>query len=100
MADRGAARRTGTTLEQGIRDAALVAPRWVVVVWNDPVNLMPYVTYVFRLLFGYSQAHAHSLMLRVHHEGRAVVAGGPREVCEHHVERLHGHGLWATLQRE
>jgi len=53
---------------------------------------------VFRKLFGYSQAHAHQLMLKVHHEGRAVVSGGTQERCEHDVARLHAHGLWATMQ--
>jgi ATP-dependent Clp protease adaptor protein ClpS len=76
---------------------ALVARRWVVIVWNDPVNLMSYVTYVFRKLFGYSQPRAHALMLQVHLEGRAVVAGGTREHCEHDASRLHAHGLWATI---
>ena len=73
---------------------------WVVIVWNDPINLMTYVTFVFRKLFGYSQAHAQELMLKVHYEGRAVVAGGTQERCEHDVTRLHAHGLWATMQEE
>jgi ATP-dependent Clp protease adaptor protein ClpS len=75
----------------------LLARRWVVVVWNDPVNLMTYVTYVFRKLFGYSQPKAHALMLQVHTEGRAVVSGGTRERCEYDAQRLHAHGLWATI---
>jgi len=73
---------------------------WIVIVWNDPINLMTYVTFVFRKLFGYSQAHAQELMLKVHYEGRAVVAGGTQERCEHDVTRLHAHGLWATMQPE
>ena len=76
---------------------AIHARRWVVVVWNDPVNLMTYVTYVFRKLFGYSQPKAHALMLEVHTEGRAVVSGGTRERCEHDAARLHAHGLWASI---
>ena len=80
------------------RERPVEAPRWVVIVWNDPINLMTYVTYVFRKLFGYSQAHAHELMLQVHYRGRAVVSGGTRERCEHDVARLHAHGLWATMQ--
>ncbi len=80
-------------------DPAL-ARRWVVVVWNDPVNLMTYVTYVFRKLFGYSHARATALMLQVHHEGRAVVSGGTQERCEHDASRLHAHGLWATIQQD
>ncbi len=84
--------------EEVTRERAVVAPRWIVIVWNDPVNLMTYVTYVFRKLFGYSQAHAHELMLKVHVDGRAVVSGGTQERCEHDVSRLHAHGLWATMQ--
>ena len=76
------------------------AKPWVTIVWNDPVNLMSYVTYVFQKLFGYSQAQAHELMLRVHQEGRAVVSGGTKERCEHDVSRLHAHGLWATMQQD
>ncbi len=87
-----------TILEEVTRARPLVAPRWIVIVWNDPVNLMTYVTFVFRKLFGYSQAHARRLMLQVHHEGRAVVSGGTHEKCEHDVARLHAHGLWATMQ--
>jgi len=87
-----------TTLEEATRERAVPAPRWIVIVWNDPINLMSYVTYVFQKLFGYSRPKAHELMLRVHHEGRAVVSGGTRERCEHDVARLHAHGLWATMQ--
>lgn len=72
---------------------------WLVVVWNDPVNLMSYVTWVFQKLFGYSRAKARRLMLQVHNEGKAVVSSGPREKAEHDCSRLHGHGLWATLQK-
>jgi len=71
---------------------------WIVIVWNDPVNLMSYVTYVLQKLFGYSTEKATELMLAVHHEGRANVASGNREQCEMHVFRLHEHGLWATLE--
>jgi len=73
---------------------------WVVIVWNDPINLMSYVTFVFQKLFGYSLEKATDLMLDVHHKGRAVVASGPREQSELHVFRLHEHGLWATLQHD
>ena len=72
---------------------------WVTVVWDDPVNLMSYVTYVFMELFGYSKARATELMLKVHNEGKAVVSTGSREEMEHDVARLHEYGLWATLQR-
>ena len=72
---------------------------WVTIVWNDPVNLMSYVTHVFMELFGYSRAKATELMLDVHHKGRAVVSTGTREQMELDVQRCHTRGLWATLQR-
>ena len=71
---------------------------WLVIVWNDPINLMSYVTYVFQKLFGYSRAKAHKLMLDVHYRGRAVVSSGSRERAELDVARLHQHGLWATME--
>ena len=73
---------------------------WVVIVWNDPINLMSYVTLVFQKLFGYSRAKATELMLDVHHKGRAVVSNGTREKAEMDVFRLHEHGLWATMQQD
>ena len=73
---------------------------WIVIVWNDPINLMSYVTLVFQKLFGYSREQATTLMLQVHHEGRAVVSSGTREKAEHDVARLHAHGLWATLRQD
>lgn len=73
---------------------------WVVIVWNDPINLMSYVAFVFRSLFSFSEAEATKLMLQVHEEGRAVVASGSREKSEHDVARLHAHGLWATLRQD
>ena len=73
---------------------------WIVIVWNDPINLMTYVVYVFQKLFGYSREKATSHMLDVHHKGRAVVSNGTREKAELDVFRLHEHGLWATLQRD
>jgi ATP-dependent Clp protease adaptor protein ClpS len=73
---------------------------WVVIVWNDPINLMSYVTYVFQKLFGYSRDKATKLMLDVHHKGKAVVSSGNREKAEFDVSRLHAHGLWATMQRD
>jgi ATP-dependent Clp protease adaptor protein ClpS len=72
---------------------------WQVVVWNDPVNLMSYVVWVFRKLFGHPEATATKLMLQVHHEGRAIVSNGPLEKAELDCHRLHHHGLWATLER-
>jgi len=73
---------------------------WVVVVWDDPVNLMSYVTLVLRRVFGFSRERAEELMLRVHNEGRAVVAEEPREQAELHVAQLHAYGLQATLERD
>ena len=73
---------------------------WIVLVWNDPINLMSYVTFVFQKLFGYSREKATALMLDVHEKGRAVVANGTREKCELDVFRLHEHGLWATMQHD
>ena len=73
---------------------------WIVIVWNDPINLMSYVTFVLQKLFGYSLEKATKLMLQVHNEGRAVVASGTREACEFDVYRLHQHGLWATMEQE
>ncbi len=72
---------------------------WQTVVWNDPVNLMSYVTHVFRSYFGYSKPEAERLMLQVHHDGRAIVATGPREEMERHAEAMHEYGLWATVDR-
>jgi ATP-dependent Clp protease adaptor protein ClpS len=73
---------------------------WLVIVWNDPINLMSYVAYVFRKLFGYPEAKATKLMLQVHNEGKAIVSSGTREKAEHDVSRLHAHGLWATLRQD
>ena len=73
---------------------------WVTIVWNDPVNLMTYVTYVFQKVFGFPKKKAHKLMLDVHHKGRAVVSSGTREKAELDVFRLHEHGLWATMQQD
>ena len=73
---------------------------WAVLVWNDPINLMSYVSFVFQKLFGYSPDRANSLMLDVHHKGRAVVSSGAREKAEMDVFRLHGYGLWATMQQD
>ncbi len=72
---------------------------WQVVVWNDPVNTMSYVVYVFRKLFGFDEPKATELMLRVHHDGRATVVDGPREKAEFECYRLHGSGLWATIEK-
>ncbi|MDT2010354.1 ATP-dependent Clp protease adapter ClpS [Rhodococcus opacus] len=73
---------------------------WVTVVWDDPVNLMHYVTYIFQKLFGYSKAKATELMMQVHSEGKAVVSSGSRDKVENDVRKLHAAGLWATMQRD
>jgi ATP-dependent Clp protease adaptor protein ClpS len=73
---------------------------WIVIVWNDPINLMEYVTFVFQKLFGYSIEKATKLMMDVHQKGKAVVSNGPREKAELDVFRLHEHGLWATMQQD
>ena len=82
--------------------SALHAPDrpWITIVWNDPVNLMSYVTYVFMTYFKYDREKAEKLMLDVHEEGRAVVSTGTREEMERDVTAMHGFGLWATLQKD
>jgi ATP-dependent Clp protease adaptor protein ClpS len=73
---------------------------WITIVWNDPINLMSYVTHVFMTVFGYPKPKAEKLMLDVHHRGRAVVSSGTRERMELDVHTLHGYGLWATLEQQ
>ena len=85
-----------TDIEQ---DISLNRP-WITLVWNDPVNLMSYVTYVFQTYFGYSLEKAEQLMLDVHQKGKAVVSIGPREKMERDTEAMQGYGLWATLQKD
>jgi ATP-dependent Clp protease adaptor protein ClpS len=84
--------------EPEVDDVTVTDKPWIVVVWNDPVNLMSYVVYVFQKLFGYSREKATKLMLEVHHDGKSVVSDGTREKCEGDVARLHAHGLWATME--
>ena len=84
--------------EPDVEDVTVTDKPWIVVVWNDPVNLMSYVVFVFQKLFGYSREKATRLMLEVHQDGKAVVSDGPREKCEGDVARLHAHGLWATME--
>ena len=73
---------------------------WITLVWNDPVNLMSYVAYVFQSYFGFTKEKANKLMLDVHHKGRAVVSTGSREEMERDVEAMHGYGLWSTMQKD
>lgn len=89
---------THTETADRTRRAPAAHRGWETVVWDDPVNLMSYVSYVFRSHFGMPKERAERLMLRVHHDGSAVVAEGPRETMELHVEALHAYGLWATLR--
>ncbi len=83
----------------GDTDLAADTP-WLVIVWNDPVNLMSYVVMVFQKVFGYSREKATKLMLEVHHDGKSVVSHGSREKAEVDVSRLHAYGLWATMERD
>jgi ATP-dependent Clp protease adaptor protein ClpS len=92
------------TIERAGRPAEddVVEPEraWITIVWNDPVNLMSYVTYVFQTVFGYPKRKANKLMLDVHHKGRAVVSSGTRESMERDAQVLHGYGLWATISHD
>lgn len=89
--------QTGTAASTDV----LIAPDipWNLVIWNDPVNLMSYVSYVFRSYFGYSEAKANKLMLEVHKKGRSIVAHGSKEQVEQHAVAMHGYGLWATVEK-
>jgi ATP-dependent Clp protease adaptor protein ClpS len=86
------------TGELATREELRLGSPWVLIVWDDPVNLMTYVTWVFRTYFGFPKAEAERLMLLVHNEGSAVVATGTREEMERHVEAMHRYGLLATLR--
>ena len=86
--------------EPALEELTVTDKPWIVIVWNDPINLMSYVVFVFQKLFGYSKEKATTLMLDVHHKGRAVVSSGSREKAELDVFRLHEHGLWATMQQD
>lgn len=88
-----------TLMDPEVDELVAADTPWVTIVWNDPVNLQQYVTWVFSSYFGYPRPEAERLMLLVHHEGRAVVATGNREEMERHVEAMHDFGLWATLTR-
>lgn len=86
-----------TAVSERAAESALTG--WVTIVWDDPVNLMSYVTHVFTSYFGYAEAKATELMLQVHNNGKAVVSGGSREQMETDVDAMHGYGLWATLEQ-
>jgi ATP-dependent Clp protease adaptor protein ClpS len=85
--------------EPEVDDITKLAKPWVTIVWNDPVNLMSYVTFVFQKYFGYSKKKAEKLMMEVHQDGRSVVSTGSREEMERDVQAMHGYGLWATMQK-
>ncbi len=94
---------SGSTIFQEKREGTAkheFGKEWIVIVWNDPVNLMSYVTFVFQKLFGYSKEKATSLMLDVHHKGKAVVSRGTKEKSELDVFQLHEYGLWATMRQD
>jgi ATP-dependent Clp protease adaptor protein ClpS len=102
---RGAVMTTATTQQEVLPEelsgvAVDPARPWLTIVWNDPINLMSYVTHVFMTVFGYPKAKAEKLMLDVHHRGKAVVSSGTRERMELDVATLHGYGLWATVQQD
>jgi ATP-dependent Clp protease adaptor protein ClpS len=86
--------------EPQVEEAAQADHPWITVVWNDPINLMSYVTYVFMTYFQYSKAKAERLMMDVHELGRAVVSSGSREAMERDVAAMHGFGLWATMEKQ
>lgn len=89
------------TEQQTRADVVVEAERpWVTVVWNDPVNLMSYVSYVFQTYFGYDEVKANQLMRQVHEEGRSAVSAGSRETMEVDVQAMHSYGLWATMQQD
>src|SRR3954463_14741490 len=92
--------KPGTSVDRSTDEDVATESPWVTLVWDDPVNLMSYVTYVFQKLFGYSEPHATKLMLQVHEEGKAVVSSGSRESMEVDVTKLHAAGLWATMQQD
>ena len=86
--------------EREDEELTLIDRPWVTIVWNDPVNLMSYVTFVFQNYFHYTRKKAEKLMLEVHHDGKSVVSSGTREEMERDVRAMHEYGLWATMQKE
>ena len=90
---------TGTAVAERPAEVVVEAVPWITIVWDDPVNLMSYVTHVFMTYFGYSKSKATKLMLQVHNEGKTVVSTGSREAMEADVNAMHAYGLWATLER-
>ena len=90
-----------TELERpDVDESVATATPWITIVWNDPVNLMSYVTYVFMTYFHYPREKAEKLMMQVHQDGRSVVSSGSREEMERDVAAMHSYGLWATLAKD
>ena len=87
------------TIETETRSEEALDVPWHVIVHNDPVNLMSYVTMVFQRVFGYPRDKAEKHMLEVHHKGRSVLWSGMREPAELYVQQLHGYLLLATLEK-
>ena len=90
---------TDTLIREETESLVAADVPWVVIVWNDPVNLMSYVSYVFQSYFGYTESKAHRLMMEVHQAGKSVVATGAREAAERDTLAMHSYGLWATFQK-
>jgi ATP-dependent Clp protease adaptor protein ClpS len=90
---------TEPTVEKSTESEEELDVPWQVVVHNDPVNLMTYVTMVFQRVFGYPREKAERHMLEVHHRGRSILWSGVRERAELYVQQLHGYLLLATLEK-
>jgi ATP-dependent Clp protease adaptor protein ClpS len=88
-----------TAIAERPLEESIAQTPWVTIVWDDPVNLMSYVTHVFVTYFHYGKSKAHRLMMQVHTEGKAVVSSGTREEMERDVAAMHEFGLWATLDK-
>lgn len=89
----------GIVSDPRVGDSAAYDLAWTVVVWDDPVNLMDYVVFVFQEVLGIDTKKATKLMLEVHNDGKSVVFSGVRERAESIATRMHSHGLWATVSR-
>jgi ATP-dependent Clp protease adaptor protein ClpS len=100
--DDGVSAPSPVEVEPDVRpdENTFVVKPWVTIVWNDPVNLMSYVTYVFQKYFGYDKKKAEKLMLEVHEDGKSVVSSGTREEMERDVQAMHEYGLWATMDKQ
>ncbi|MHB1733353.1 MAG: ATP-dependent Clp protease adapter ClpS [Ferrimicrobium acidiphilum] len=81
------------------QEETLAEESWVTILWDDPVNLIPYVIYVLQMLFAFSKVKATELTMQVHRDGKAIVAAGAREDMENNVASLPRYGLWATVGR-